>query len=763
MQYYQPEPYQADRPAQEKENKTLWQHLMERRHKNKNSKDSTETDVITADDVGVKNTIVTTTSTTSTSQSKQQDLSRGQPLPNYNTPLPTQQYPTVFNPRLVPSVPDPRRRPSIKFDSPPLPGPTPGVAMGRTPTHLPQLFSPQPSNPSSVAPNHNRRMDIGQPQHHQPQQPVPLRPSVGSKLMSAFLEPPPPKPSIGVAREWKESSFIPSIPAPAHPSSRILSGGNTIAPLVDRPTIVVTPKSKPPNTIPFRQDQGQGPPGQQHIVQQQQQQQQQPQQPPPPPKGVKTPQQILRQQIFGNLPLGNLNIPPRPSQSGSDQVAQPTDGFWNRLQDRPVTANNELMIAQESLDQHRPNGLWQQGNNNNNPTPIPQVHPASSPQPRVLQVKKKGNRNEIVNPTSVKILNTGSSGLQMVETNVPASQNTNSFNIGSSLVVASSTTSKDGLVQGQVLTSSNEDPNIILPSQVPTGTPIPQGPHGPMVATPRPASFPVAQTPNAPQVAHRLPDTQPLARGVGGIPVQGNRQLLGPGNYNPPVQSTPRPMQGNPGSGQQLLKNFIQERHLEQQQRKLLQQQQQQELLQRQQQQELLQQQQQNIPRLSLAQVPSGLPQQRHSTQGRQQQQHHHQQQQQQQSGNPLFNILSPGAVRPNPSPPRPPPHSQPQRPQGLMPRLGEVQEKMDSFFRRQDLSSAAILPAAAVGALSAGLTPMTIFSNLLNAYATIDSKHDITGKLMQSATNWLSPDEENKTSETTTTLTTQRSTTMAL
>ena len=57
---------------------------------------------------------------------------------------------------------------------------------------------------------------------------------------------------------------------------------------------------------------------------------------------------------------------------------------------------------------------------------------------------------------------------------------------------------------------------------------------------------------------------------------------------------------------------------------------------------------------------------------------------------------------------------------------------------RRQDIVSSAILPAAAVGALSAGLTPMTIFSNLLNAYATMDSKHDITGKLVESASNWL-------------------------
>ena len=48
--------------------------------------------------------------------------------------------------------------------------------------------------------------------------------------------------------------------------------------------------------------------------------------------------------------------------------------------------------------------------------------------------------------------------------------------------------------------------------------------------------------------------------------------------------------------------------------------------------------------------------------------------------------------------------------------------------IRRQDFLSD-VLPSAAVGALASGLTPISIFSNLLNAYATLDNKHDITGK----------------------------------
>ena len=61
----------------------------------------------------------------------------------------------------------------------------------------------------------------------------------------------------------------------------------------------------------------------------------------------------------------------------------------------------------------------------------------------------------------------------------------------------------------------------------------------------------------------------------------------------------------------------------------------------------------------------------------------------------------------------------------------------MRNRCRRSDLGIG-ILPAAAVNAVSSSLTPITIFSNLLNAYATIDSKHDITEKLINTATSLL-------------------------
>ena len=57
---------------------------------------------------------------------------------------------------------------------------------------------------------------------------------------------------------------------------------------------------------------------------------------------------------------------------------------------------------------------------------------------------------------------------------------------------------------------------------------------------------------------------------------------------------------------------------------------------------------------------------------------------------------------------------------------------------RRQDIAD--VLPAAVGGVLSSGLTPISIFSNLLNAYATLDSKHDITSRLVDTASSIFNP-----------------------
>jgi hypothetical protein len=51
--------------------------------------------------------------------------------------------------------------------------------------------------------------------------------------------------------------------------------------------------------------------------------------------------------------------------------------------------------------------------------------------------------------------------------------------------------------------------------------------------------------------------------------------------------------------------------------------------------------------------------------------------------------------------------------------------------IRRQDVAD------LAMGALTKGLAPISIFSNLLNAYATLDNKHDITGQCSKFYTNF--------------------------
>ena len=66
--------------------------------------------------------------------------------------------------------------------------------------------------------------------------------------------------------------------------------------------------------------------------------------------------------------------------------------------------------------------------------------------------------------------------------------------------------------------------------------------------------------------------TTPTARGgFGPSSMLGSSQQGGPGNYNPPPEKSPAPRQGTPGSGQQLIKQFL----LQQKQQEIIKQQQQ--------------------------------------------------------------------------------------------------------------------------------------------------------------------------------------------
>merc|ERR1712083_16955 len=69
-------------------------------------------------------------------------------------------------------------------------------------------------------------------------------------------------------------------------------------------------------------------------------------------------------------------------------------------------------------------------------------------------------------------------------------------------------------------------------------------------------------------------------------------------------------------------------------------------------------------------------------------------------------------------------------------------QRPTTNSIRRQD-GIGSLIPAAiglAGGIPGSGVSPIGIFSNLLSAYASIDSKHDITGKLINAGASWFSP-----------------------
>ena len=106
----------------------------------------------------------------------------------------------------------------------------------------------------------------------------------------------------------------------------------------------------------------------------------------------------------------------------------------------------------------------------------------------------------------------------VIEGNVPSNVPSMSFNIGNSLAVSSNSHNNPkvvtpnngggGLVASirvvagdEDLHSDGSDPNIIGAQQVPAGTPVRQGPHGPVILTPRPSTISVSQTPMAPQVS----------------------------------------------------------------------------------------------------------------------------------------------------------------------------------------------------------------------------------------------------------------------
>ena len=278
-------------------------------------------------------------------------------------------------------------------------------------------------------------------------------------------------------------------------------------------------------------------------------------------------------------------------------------------------------------------------------TTVTYLGKVSTPQPRILTM----GTQSAINPSSVKVTNTGDTGVMqnaaVIEGNVPADVPSMSFNIGNSLAVSNSNSHNNpkvvtagspsnGLVASirvvgddEDLTFEGGDPNIIGAQQVPAGTPVRQGPHGPVILTPRPSTISVSQTPMAPQVTPRphFPQRQEAA-GAATPGGSAGHQTPGPGNYRPPFANTPRPMSGPPGSGQQILKNIVAERQKLQQR-----QQHRQQLAMMEKHRELHEQQKAKERLMHQIQQQQGQQMQQHQRQDQQRRQHDHRQRAQQQ------------------------------------------------------------------------------------------------------------------------------------
>ena len=306
-------------------------------------------------------------------------------------------------------------------------------------------------------------------------------------------------------------------------------------------------------------------------------------------------------------------------------------------------------------------------------------------------------------PLDEDTFNPGSSSQVVVQ--MPLDEGDQVFSVGSSMSFGSSpmTSTSQNLIPGSSITvqpsssitvqpeigvyPKGDDPNILLRQQIQAGTPLPQGPLGPIIPSPRPASFPVTQTPRAPQILQTVDpriSVTPISRNDNKN--RGSHHLPGPGNYNPPLENSPGALPGNPGSGQQLIKHYLlhtqeQMKHKENMRQRLQDEQlKQQETLRQQFQDEM---QNSGNPNTEMNMNNNMLMMMQQQNQG---------------NAVPLpSNVLQHR-------------HSGP------------------TNTRRQDVFGD-VLPGAAVGALASGLTPISIFSNLLNAYATLDSKHDITSK----------------------------------
>ncbi|XP_040572684.1 uncharacterized protein [Lepeophtheirus salmonis] len=409
---------------------------------------------------------------------------------------------------------------------------------------------------------------------------------------------------------------------------------------------------------------------------------------------------------FGNNRRIDENDPEGQDDALSNKNASAikTNGFWDTFKQAKGPSRITLLSNEDKANEDKFQRLLsQQYSNIYSPPVVVSTSVSSTTLPSHSTVTPKikfenfGSSDfKIISPKSqtydksrlrpISIINSGSSGLHVVEKSIPRKRKQDQISIGSSFKV---------MGDDHPNTFVNRDSNrpyqsIFKRKPVPqTIKPVMVTPHGQRLADSQPSyttPVPIRVTTKKSKksIAHVTP---------------------GPGNYLPPVDKTPHHLKGIPDSGQQLIKHFLQDQRKKSEldrQRNLFIQKKEEEVKTKQQQ--LLQEKKLNekssVPQiLEYSQInepifrPSATPKQ----------------------SLPLITPLPPT----------------PKIPKKMFPSLAPATRRPLVPIRRQDLLGN--IPA--VGSLSAGLTPLGIFSNLLNVYATIDSKHDITGKILDSAT----------------------------
>lgn len=251
----------------------------------------------------------------------------------------------------------------------------------------------------------------------------------GSDSMSPFLEPPGPiqthpqlLPTIPQVQWANPNGFIPSVMAPGAPNGRLSKP--------EEVSILVTPLSKRPNTIPMSPNQ---------VLRTSTTPKPKPLQMLDDPGDKYTAQQIIRQQL--------LNQQQANRKADQDQdLSESSDQFWLTLQDRGKANYEKLKETNVNMF----DAIAEINSKAKPKLQFDQIIPSSNSEQRIMSGKnqfmiqeqlrqKQIQQRHEQSDESIQVFNPGSSGLQVVEGAVPMDDDDQLFSVGGSLVVGGGT------------------------------------------------------------------------------------------------------------------------------------------------------------------------------------------------------------------------------------------------------------------------------------------------------------------------------------